>query len=66
VAESSDVRADENASQHNDVAAVADVADFGGKGVCAHCKSSNGRLSEASIGGQPVWIHAECVQAFLA
>jgi hypothetical protein len=32
--------------------------------VCDHCRTADGSLCQASIGGEPLWLHPECVDAY--
>jgi hypothetical protein len=58
----------ENASIHNDVAGVADVADLAAMGrgpaLCDHCRQP-GKLQTCSLDGQEVHLHRHCQDAWL-
>jgi hypothetical protein len=47
------------------VADVADVAFVGRLGrACAHCQKSGGFMCEASVAGEPLWLHVRCKDAY--
>jgi hypothetical protein len=49
-----------------DVSLVSFVSQSGGDGgeVCAHCGGFGGDLLEASVAGEPLWLHDRCMDDY--